>query len=134
MASVLDPTFWMGNYAVRHRYWTGKTENPLFMMSDGLALTRSRMIEWFRAKAGAWHPNPEKLNGISFRRGGAQVLREQGISMDELGVLGRWLTMRAAARYVKLTDPILDRFANAFDRAAAKLGKEGTFGDFQKLE
>ena len=51
----------------------------------------------------------------------AQVLREEGFTMDELGILGRWLTVRAAARYVKLTDTMVDRFAGAFDGAAKKL-------------
>jgi len=51
------------------------------------------------------------------------VLREQGFTMDELDVLGRWLSVRAAARYVKLTDPIVDRFAEAFANAAEKLGE-----------
>ena len=43
--------------------------------------------------------------------------------MDELGILGRWLTVRATARYIKLTDPIVDKFASAFDNAAEKVGK-----------
>src|SRR4051794_36835533 len=75
------------------------------------------MIKWFREKARAWCPDVSVLNGISFR-GGAQALREEGFSMDELGILGRWLTVRAAARYVNLTDAMVDRFAGAFDEAA----------------
>jgi hypothetical protein len=51
------------------------------------------------------------------------VLREEGFSMEELGVLGRWLTVRAAARYIKLTDPMVERFAKAFDKAAAESGQ-----------
>lgn len=120
MKSLLDPIFWMGNYAAKHASWTKDRDEALFMLRDGSTLTRSGMIRWFRQKAKPWYPDVSKLNGISFRRGGAQVLREEGFTMDELGVLGRWLTMRAAARYVKLTDPIVDRFAQAFDQAARK--------------
>lgn len=125
MKSSLDPIFWMGNYAAKHVSWTkSKPDEALFMLSDGSTLTRSGLIRWFREKARPWVSDPKKLNGISFRRGGAQVLREEGVTMEELGVLGRWLTMRAAARYVKLTDPIVDRFAQVFDQAAEKVGKE----------
>jgi hypothetical protein len=122
MSTLLNPIFWMGNYAQKHinRKWAD--DSALFLLKDGSILSRRQMINWFRAKATPWCQNPKKLNGISFRRGGAQVLREQGFSMEELGVLGRWLTMRVAARYIKLTDPIVDRFADAFDTAATKAG------------
>lgn len=120
MSSILDPIFWMGNYARKHASWSSNKNEALFMLKDGSILSRSGMIKWFRSKAMPWCPDANKLNGISFRRGGAQVLRDEGYSMEEIGVLGRWLTMRAAARYVKLTDPIVQRFANAFDMAAKK--------------
>lgn len=123
MKTLLDPIFWMHLYATKHEAWTGDQTEALFLLKDGAILSRRRMIEWFRNKARPWCKDPKKLNGISFRRGGAQVLREQGFSMEELGVLGRWLTMRVAARYVQLTDPIVDRFASAFDAAAAQLNK-----------
>ena len=124
MNSVLDPIFWLGNYARRHSVstWTSDPNAALFVLADRTVLDRARLIKWFRSKATPWCKDPSKLNGISFRKGGAQALREQGFSMEELGVLGRWLTTRVAARYVKLTDPIVDRFANAFDTAATTAG------------
>ena len=79
------------------------------------------MVRCVREKARSVnYPRWEKLNGISFRRGGAQALREQGYKIEEFGVLGRWMTTKTAARYITLTDPIVDEFANAFDREAAR--------------
>lgn len=52
-------------------------------------------------------------------------MRECGYKMEEFGVLGRWLTVRAAARYEKLTDPIVDEFARAFDSLARTGEKYG---------
>ena len=124
MASFLDPIFWLGNYSRRHVVsdWHSDQNAPLFVLKDHSILNRRRLITWFRAKATPWCKDTSKLNGISFRKGGAQALREQGFSLEELGVLGRWLTTRVAARYIKLTDPIVDRFATAFDIAAKSAG------------
>jgi hypothetical protein len=116
MKSNLDPCFWMSVYANEHKLWSGKSEEPLFMTSDKKPLSRVFLIGWVRKYAKlVGHPRADKLNGISFRRGGAEALRECGYKMEEFGVLGRWLTARAAARYVRLTDPIVDEFARAFD-------------------
>jgi len=119
MQSDLDPCFWMSIYAKNHSKWSGKPEDPLFMTGDGKPLTRKFLITWVRkyAKMVA-HPRADKMNGISFRRGGADALRRCGYKMEEFGVLGRWLTARAAARYVSLTDPVVDEFARAFDSLA----------------
>jgi len=42
-----------------------------------------------------------------------------GYKMEEFGVLGRWLTVRATARYISLSDPQVDEFAKAFDSLAS---------------
>jgi hypothetical protein len=51
MASILNPVFWMGNYASKHASWTNKKDEALFMLEDGSTLSRSKRIEWFRKKA-----------------------------------------------------------------------------------
>jgi hypothetical protein len=121
MKSNLDPCFWMQLYSEKHTRWTEDLSEPLFMLNNGEPLSRKVLIEWVRkyaAKVG--HPRANKLNGISFRRGGAEALRNYGYKIDEFGVLGRWLTVRAAARYVTLTEPVVDEFANAFDTMATR--------------
>jgi hypothetical protein len=116
MVSNLDPCFWMSLYVEKHQVWSGSSNEPLFMTSDAKPLTRKFLISWVRKYAAVvGHPRAEKINGISFRRGGAEALRNCGYKMEEFGVLGRWLTVRAAARYVTLTDPVVDEFAKAFD-------------------
>jgi len=67
MESLLDPIFWMGNYAAKHESWKGDSQEALFMLRDGSTLSRQGMIKWFREKAGAWCPDVSVLNGISFR-------------------------------------------------------------------
>lgn len=131
MQSDLDPCFWMSIYAEGNQVWSGQSKDPLFITSDKKPLTRKFLIAWVRKYAGVvGHPRADKINGISFRRGGAEALRECGYKMEEFGVLGRWLTVRAAARYVKLTDPVVDEFARAFDSLAG-MGEKfgGSLGD-----
>jgi predicted metalloendopeptidase len=47
-------------------------------------------------------------------------LRDQGYGLDIVGRLGRWSTAESAARYVQLTDEVVDEFAGAFLRASQK--------------
>ena len=119
MKSNLDPIFWMRKHADSAKSrWLGTDDDPLFILPSGKPLDRKTLLDWLRkmsAKAG--HPKPEKLSGVSFRRGGAQALRDQGYSLDELGRLGRWKDPRSAARYLTLTDAVVDEFAASFDTA-----------------
>jgi hypothetical protein len=123
MKSDLDPVFWMSIYSEKHVSWTGRASDPLFMLKNGRPLDRKTLVTWVRQMAQrTGHPRAEKINGISFRRGGAQALRSFGYKFEEFGVLGRWITARAAARYVTLTDPVVDEFADAFDTLASRMG------------
>jgi hypothetical protein len=118
MKSLLSPVGWMHLYAYRHTFWSSP-DDPLFMLKNGKALDRKTLISWIREKAKeVGFSGAQKINGISFRRGGAQALRDQGYQMNQFGVLGRWKTVSSAARYVQLTNPVVDEFAAAFDRAA----------------
>ena len=120
MKTFLDPIFWMRLYSDLHQVWTSP-EDPLFMLKNGKPLDRKTLVAWIRRKAKMiGYPEADKINGISFRRGGAQALRDQGYQMDQFGVLGRWKTVTSAARYVNLTDPVVDEFAAAFDRATVQ--------------
>lgn len=111
----LDPIFWMNRYAKNNKVWSGARGEPLFILQNGKPLDRKTLVAWLRNMAQkVGHPKYEKLSGISFRRGGAQALREQGYSLDQLGKLGRWGSAFSAARYVTLTDPVVDEFAAAF--------------------
>ena len=117
----LDPTFWMKQYEKVNCSWTQKAGEPLFTLTNNKPLTSKVLIPWLR-KMGrrVGFPNADKLSGISFRRGGAQALRDQGYGLDVLGRLGRWSTPESAARYVTLTDEIVDEFASAFLRASMR--------------
>ena len=117
----LDPIFWMNRYAKFAQALEWTEEKPLFMLPNGRPLNRKTLVEWLRKMAKrVGHPNAEKLSGISFRRGGAQALRDQGYGLDKLGRLGRWTTPESAARYVTLTDAVVDEFAGAFLKATQK--------------
>lgn len=122
MRSILDPIFWMQIYADKNKAWTGRTDEPLFVTEDGRPLHRAVMIKWLRNMGQkVSYPNAQKLSGISFRRGGSQTLREQGYTFGRIGSLARWASEKNAARYTTLTDPIVDEFAGAFDKAEKKL-------------
>ena len=91
---------------------------PKNYVPGGKPLDQKTLIDWLRKmgkKVG--FPSADKLSGISYRRGGAQALRDQGYGLDELGRLGRWKDQRSAARYLTLTDAVVDEFADAFDKA-----------------
>lgn len=118
MKSLIDPVFWMRRYSERNKVWKGDADDPLFVMENGKALNRGVFLKWVRSTAQrAGFKNFQKLGGISFRRGGAQVLRNQGYAFDKIGTLARWASERNAARYVTLTDEMVDEFASAFERA-----------------
>jgi len=118
MKSNLDPIFWMKKYADGVRVWNGSTQDPLFVLSNSKPLERTTLIQWLRKMAKiVGHPRADKLSGISYRRGGAQALRDQGYGIDKLGRLARWSSEASAARYVTLTDAVVDEFAGAFDKA-----------------
>jgi hypothetical protein len=122
MKSKINPIFWMKFYADFNQVWTGDKDEALFVLSNRKPLDRKTLVEWVRNKARlVGYPGADNINGISFRRGGAQELRNLGYQLEDFGVLGRWLSMKTAARYVKLTDDVVDEFANAFDRAAEKV-------------
>ena len=121
MKSDLDPVFWMRRYAENNKVWKGSDEDPLFVMENGKPLSRTVFVDWVRDTARrAGFEKFAKLGGISFRRGGAQVLRNQGYAFDKIGGLARWATDKSAARYITLSDEMVDEFADTFDRAEAE--------------
>ena len=74
MKSDLDPCFWMSIYAEKNQVWSGCPKDALFMTSDKKPLTRKFLIAWVRKYANlVGHPRADKINGISFRRGGAEA-------------------------------------------------------------
>lgn len=121
MKAVIDPVFWMRRYTELNKFWEGKDTDPLFVMPDGRPLSRGRFLGWVRQTARkAGFVRYEKLSGISFRRGGAQVLRNQGYAYDKICNLARWAKERNAARYITLSDEMVNEFADAFDRASSR--------------
>jgi hypothetical protein len=129
MNSSLDPVFWMDFYARHNTAWLKNKNNPLFILKNGKPLSRKVLIAWIRSKAKlVGFENWKKLNGISFRRGGAQILREAGYKPEQYGVLGRWLTPKVAIGYTKLTDPIVDEFTKVFEKAARRIQADRGLG------
>jgi hypothetical protein len=105
MQCAFDPGFWMLFYSDFHKSWTGNMDEPLFMRENGKPLDRITLIQWVREKArktgwSGW----SRLNGISFRRGSAQVLREHGYNLEQIAKQGRWGSTKTVARYKKSTE------------------------------
>jgi hypothetical protein len=117
MKSNLDPIFWMTRYAQNNQVWTGSNQDPLFVLPNGKPLDRKTFVTWIRKMANKiGFEKADKLSGISFRRGGAQTLRDEGYRLNEIGKVGRWNTDVSAARYVTLSDEVVDEFAGVFDK------------------
>ena len=111
----------MRKYAEQNTVWSGR-DDPLFIMNNGKPLKHSVFLQWVRTTAQrAGFEKYQKLSGISFRRGGAQVLRNQGYAFDKIGSLARWASERNAARYVTLSDEMVD----AFDKAGMEMIRAG---------
>jgi len=91
MKSNLDPVFWMKKYAASVKVWKNSDMDALFVLPNGKPLDRNTLIQWLRRMGNlVGHPRADKLSGISYRRGGAQALRDQGYGLDKLGRIGRW--------------------------------------------
>lgn len=72
---------------------------PLFNV-DNKPMTRNWMIGKLRSRIAAHQLDPSIYSGHSFRRGAAQQASDNGLTNDEIQVLGRW-SSAAFERYFK---------------------------------
>lgn len=95
--------------------------SPLLMCEDGTALGRDAVIQHVRRvlQVAGMAPNDViRFTGHSFRRGGAQSLRDAGMTIDEIKVAGHWLS-DAVRRYLTSHDAMAARLAPLFAKAAS---------------
>lgn len=64
--------------------------SPLFIMGNGLPLTRSVLLRRVASLARACGINPALHGGVSFRAGGATSLARAGVPDHLIKVIGRW--------------------------------------------
>jgi hypothetical protein len=67
-----------------------KDDSPLFILSNGAPLRREQLIPWMRKLLSLLKLPAHEFNGISFRKGGATMLRMLGVSSDIIRLMGRW--------------------------------------------
>ncbi len=78
----------------------GTHKGPLFCLADGLPITRhsfSKMLNMCVSFVGL---NPTQLTSHSFRIGRATLGLEQGLSMEQIRLMGRW-SSDAFRKYLK---------------------------------
>lgn len=63
---------------------------PLFAFKDGSILTKESCVSHLRQAIGMLKMDVSRFSGLSFRRGGAQSLRDAGVPDHLIQVLGRW--------------------------------------------
>lgn len=118
MKSKINPIYWMAKYSNENKIWKSP-DDPLFVLKSGLPLDRYKLISWLKKNAKTvGFKNYDNLNGISFRRGCVQTLKEQGFPFEEFGKVCRWKNEACAKRYVKTNAKIIKKFAEAFDKVA----------------
>lgn len=89
------------------------------MLENKKLLDRNTLIKWVRNKAEeVKYPESQKLNGISFRRGFVQAIKEQGFQFNEYSNYCRWSSEACANRYVRVTIGTAQVFAKALEDAA----------------
>ncbi len=82
-------------------YYRGNLPGPLFCLSDGQPIPRSHfanMLNQCLRFAGLYSP---QLTSHSFRVGRATMALEQGMTLQQLLLLGRWKSMSALTKYLK---------------------------------
>ena len=125
MQSMIDPIHWMNLYQENNKIGKGK-KDPLFILSSGKQLDRNTLIRWLRKQAKlANFSNYKNLNGISFRRGCVQELKELGFRFNQFGQTCRWTSESCANRYIKVNAKIIKQFADAFDKHAMQFSAVG---------
>ena len=124
----IDPIIWMQRLFRLRK--SSQLNDPLFVLDDGKILSRTTLIAWLRMNAKAvGFASWKKLNGISYRRGAAQYLRDQGYPIEKLSRWGRWRHESSALHYIEPSDAILDEFAAVFQKGIS-LAEEGkVWGD-----
>lgn len=125
---IADPVSWLRTYFALRK--DAHMNAPLFALEDGKPLGRTTLISWLRSQAKAagftlWR----KLNGISYRRGAAQFLREQGYPLEKLSRWGRWKHEASAAHYIEPSDPIIDEFAAVFQKGLEQAEEGKVWGE-----
>jgi integrase len=93
---------------------------PLLLTDKYKALTRNELIKQLRRVlivAGLSRRDAKQFSGHSFRRGGAQSLRDSGASIDEIKIAGHWLS-DAVLRYLTTNASTANRLAPLFARSA----------------
>jgi hypothetical protein len=63
---------------------------PLFAFRNGSPLSKTDCINCLRAATGQLKLDTSRFRGFSFRRGGAQSLRDAGVPDHLIQVIGRW--------------------------------------------
>ena len=114
----MDPVLWMNKYVEENKIWKGEEKEPLFILENKKPLDRNTLIKWVRKKAEeVKYPESHKLNGISFRRGFVQTIKEQGFQFHEFSGYCRWSTEACANRYIRSTIGTAQTFAKALEDA-----------------
>jgi hypothetical protein len=97
-----------------------RDDAPLLMAHDGMPLSKRSLVEQLRtvlrAAGVADDATLRRFSGHSFRRGGAQSLRDAGLPVDEIKVAGRW-TSGAVMRYFSDAAAVATTLAPLFTQA-----------------
>ena len=92
------------------RFRQTSTQIPLFMMTNGNALSRREFISRLRSLLSTLGHNALRYSGHSLRIGAASSAAHAGVSSDLIKLLGRW-SSDAYQRYIRLPSSTL---SNAF--------------------
>ena len=83
-------------------------ENPLFVFSNGLVLTKSLMQKQLQLYLSLCNYPAHKFSGHSFRAGCASTAAEAGMSDWEIKLLGRW-SSDAYRGYIRISPDTISK-------------------------
>ena len=117
---------WRAYVAVRasqpHRA-DARDDAPLLLTQSGTALRKRELVQQTRtvlqAAGIADEATLQRFSGHSYRRGGAQTLRDAGMSIDDIKAAGRWHS-EVVQRYFSNINAVATAIAPMFAAAAAQ--------------
>ena len=115
---------WRQYHSIRHHRAAASLADigsgALLMNEDGTVLERETVVQQVRRVLqgiGMAPMDAMRFTGHSFRRGGAQSLRDAGMTIDEIKVAGHWVS-DAVRHYLIGDDAMAMRLAPIFAQAA----------------